>query len=60
LVEVHDDIELGKEYIVDDQTIRWESGYNFVKDKAWRRLVIGVMEYGVESWFPLELLEFIN
>lgn len=56
LVEIQDNVEVGRQYLVDDSTIRIASGYNHVKKKTWTRLVIDVREDENVRWFPTELL----
>ena len=57
LVEIQDDVELGKTYTVDDRTIRMATGYNHVLKKKWMRLIIDVKSDEGVRWFPLELLQ---
>jgi len=56
LVEIQDDVELGREYIIDDSTIRMAAGYNHVLKKTWARLIVDVKEDQNVRWFPTELL----
>ena len=57
LVEIQDAVELGRTYIVDDETIRTATGYNHVLKEKWIRLIIDVKEDEDIRWFPLELLK---
>lgn len=57
LVEVQDDVEIGKSYTVDDKTIRTEAGFNHVLEKKWIRLVIEIIDDEGPGWFPTELLK---
>lgn len=57
LVEIQDDVELGRLYTVDDRTIRLATGYNVVKKQEWTRLIVDVKEDEDVRWFPVELLK---
>jgi hypothetical protein len=59
LVEVHEDVCLGKYYIVDMGTKQMATGYNFRRGKEWRREIINTVGDS-EGWLPTEILEFIN
>lgn len=52
--EVFDDVPIGKEYIVDLDTIAKVGGYNVKKDVWWYREIIYTNE---KRYFPVELLE---
>lgn len=57
LVEVEDDIPLGKAYLVDIDSIKREHYYNLEKGREhWKEVII--TDSG--KWLPVELLEFVN
>lgn len=57
LIEMHDDIKVGKVYLIDDETVRVAAGLNHVLNKRWIRLVVDTCDGG---WFPTELLRIEN
>jgi len=56
LVECFDDVLLGKKYQVDADSIRMEEGYNYIKNKEWRREVVNDVEEN-GAWLPTEILD---
>jgi len=56
LVEIQDAVELGREYLIDDNTIRMAAGFNHVVKKKWVRLIVDVLDGAEVRWFPTELL----
>jgi hypothetical protein len=55
LIEIHDHIQLGKEYLVDLDSRSMQKGYNLVEGKAWEKEGILVISSG-GRWLPTELL----
>ncbi len=55
LVEVNDDVPLGKEYLADWDTRKMETGYNIPYGQFWKRELVWIDN----TWFPTELLEVI-
>lgn len=56
LVEMKDDIPLGKIYQVDLDTIRNGEGFNTVKKVKWEREVVDVLDGQHWKWMPTEIL----
>jgi len=56
LVEIKDNVKIGKVYQVDDNTIRAAAGLNFEQNKIWIRLIVDVIDNENIMWFPTELL----
>jgi hypothetical protein len=56
LVEMNEDIQLGKTYQVDINTIRNGEGFNIVKNIGWKREVIDVSDGQGWRWMPTEML----
>jgi len=57
LVEMKDDIPLGKIYEVDLNSIQTGHGFNMVKRIKWEREVIYAKDGNEWLWFPTELLD---
>lgn len=59
LVELQDDVILGKSYLIREETIRIAHGYNLIKDKKWSRMIVDVIDVDGKTtgWFPTELLQ---
>ena len=57
LVSVEDDVEIGKEYLVDLDSMHVCEGYNHELDEIWSRLII-YDAFG--GWLPRELIEFVE
>ncbi len=60
MIEIRDSVDLGKEYIVDDETTKMINGHNFLACKDWTRLMVKVIDDEAETWFPTELLSFVK
>jgi len=56
LVEFNDDVPLGKEYIVDADTITEMGMFNTEKNVEHTKVI--VREYPSGMWMPMELLSF--
>ena len=56
LVEIQDEVEIGRTYLVDDSTVRMAAGFNHVVKKKWVRLIVDVLDGAEVRWFPTELL----
>jgi len=57
LVEIQDDVKIGRSYTVDDRTIRVVIGFNQDLKKKWIRLIVDVADDEGSGWFPTELLK---
>ena len=57
LVEIQDDVKIGRSYTVDDRTIRMALGFNTEQKKKWQRLIIDIIDDEGAGWFPTELLK---
>jgi hypothetical protein len=55
LLEMGDQISLGREYRVDLSTIQIRGGYNFIHRVEWEREMVQDIEGG---WLPTEMLEW--
>ncbi len=59
LVEVLEDVSIGKAYVVDLATRHLSAGINVVKGKRWVREIIHTVGDD-EGWLPTELLDIYN
>ena len=57
LVEIEDNVPLGKTYNVDINSIRMAEGVNIVKNIKWEREVINIVDEMGDWWMPTELLK---
>lgn len=56
LIEFQNNVPLGKEYIVDADTIEEVGMFNYEKKVEHRKVII--REYPSRQWLPMELLSF--
>jgi len=54
LFEIEEDVPVGKEYLVDLDTMQMAQGHNYVKKVNWYKLIIFDVFGG---WLPRELLQ---
>ncbi len=55
LVQVWEQVPIGKEYTVDLDSRCVSSGYNYKKNKKWKREIINMIGDDI-GWMPTELL----
>lgn len=54
LVCVHDNVPIGKEYLIDYDTMHVAQGHNTEKNVDWEKIIVFDLLGG---WLPIELLE---
>lgn len=58
--EIEDHIPIGKEYLVDIDSIRKGKGFNIPKKMVWEKEIIDVVDESKMAWMPTEMLEIEN